>query len=87
MIKKLPPPEQLMHEASSVFRLRAILWIVQMHPELDYDDIHAKFGETYKTKISKESVVRSLKVLADRGEIEAYVPETDGRRRVWTVVA
>jgi hypothetical protein len=88
MSKITTPPQRLEDEAPRTFRLRAVYWIICTHAGMAYDEIVQTFNDIYSPqRTTKESIVRDLKTLQKRGEIDAVQDPEDGRRWVWTITA
>ncbi len=87
MPNKKDAPQPLLGEQTSVFRLRLVLWILQQHPGEDYEAIRDWYSQYAPKPMSKESIVRSVKLLEARGQATWEGCKDDHRARFWYAVA
>lgn len=80
-------PELLAGEAPKTFRLRAIYWLLkQSVGGMTSDEVMIRYNEYFQPPkaISKETVVRDLKILQARKQIGSEASDDDGRRWLWS---
>lgn len=85
-IKEKEKLEPKSYELQREYRERLLLWVVTEYPEKSYDEIAmlaANHNGIENMRLSKESIVRTMKRLELKGQIEAIVDKEDARRWLW----
>ena len=82
---KPPKPEPLYKEPQCEVRLREIVWILQCSADpLGYEDIFDRYRAVFGP-LKKETMLRSMRTLKERGRIVACECPDDRRVTYWSL--
>ena len=86
-IDKKDLPSKLFGETRKTYRLRVVEWVMSQVDKVTYDDVSDILRDIVpEERVTKESIVRDLKVLSERGLVQWDFDPEDGRRVVWSPV-